>query len=138
MKIVINTCFGGFELSNKALKRLAELEGRECYFFKGGLGSTYTKTEENERNMFTTAFDIPNPNEVIGNDGGNLWAKHHIDNSRDDRTNPLLVQVVEELGDAASGQCADLKVVEVPDGVKWVLDEYDGVETIHEEHRSWS
>ena len=34
MKVVINTCFGGFGLSNKAIKRYLELEGKECYFYK--------------------------------------------------------------------------------------------------------
>jgi len=33
-KIVINTCFGGFSLSPKAIKRISELKGKECYFFK--------------------------------------------------------------------------------------------------------
>jgi len=32
-KIVINTCFGGFSLSPKAIKRISELKGKECYFF---------------------------------------------------------------------------------------------------------
>ena len=34
MKIVINVCFGGFSLSNKAIKRYLELKGEECYFYK--------------------------------------------------------------------------------------------------------
>ena len=33
MKIVINVCFGGFSLSNKAIKRYLELKGEECYFY---------------------------------------------------------------------------------------------------------
>ena len=31
MKIVINTCFGGFGLSDKAMYRLAELKGLTLY-----------------------------------------------------------------------------------------------------------
>jgi len=33
MKVAINACFGGFGLSPLAVKRLAELQGRECHFF---------------------------------------------------------------------------------------------------------
>lgn len=33
-KVVINKCFGGFSISKKAVKMLAEMEGRKCYFFK--------------------------------------------------------------------------------------------------------
>jgi hypothetical protein len=58
-------------------------------------------------------------------------------NKRDD---PKLVEAVEKLGSkAASGRFAYLMVVEIPDDVgnNWFIDEYDGSETIHENHRSW-
>lgn len=54
-----------------------------------------------------------------------------------DRDDPRLVQVVEELGKDASGRYASLKVIEIPADVKWHIHEYDGAETIHEDHRSW-
>ena len=57
----------------------------------------------------------------------------------EDRNNPLLVEVVETLGSKmASGRYASLKVVEIPDGIEWEIDEYDGAESIHEVHQSWS
>ena len=37
----------------------------------------------------------------------------------------------------ASGKFADLEVREIPDGVDWQIDEYDGNESIHEVHRTW-
>lgn len=54
------------------------------------------------------------------------------------RADPDLVAVVEELGEASWGRDAELKVVEIPDGVEWVVmsDEY-GVEWIAEKHRTW-
>ena len=53
------------------------------------------------------------------------------------RTAPELVQVVEELGKEAGDSFANLVVVEGPDDVDWVIEEYDGYETIEEVHRSW-
>ena len=54
-----------------------------------------------------------------------------------DRTDPLLVQVVEEMGAAANSFYADLEVVEVPDDVtNWRIDEYDGNEWVAE-GRTW-
>jgi hypothetical protein len=50
------------------------------------------------------------------------------------RTNQKLVAAVEKLGDAASGVLAKLEVVEIPDGVDWELENYDGIETVHEKH----
>lgn len=55
----------------------------------------------------------------------------------DCRTAPELVQVVEELGDKANGPYSKLEVVEIPDDVEWYIDDYDGIETIEEAHRSW-
>lgn len=54
------------------------------------------------------------------------------------RDDPNLVEVIEELGEKANGVCADLKIVEIPDDVKWVIDEYDGLEQVAEKHRIWS
>ncbi len=56
----------------------------------------------------------------------------------DDRTNPKLVECVEALGEKASGDFASLTVVEIPDDVEWFIDEYDGIESIHEKHRVWA
>lgn len=56
----------------------------------------------------------------------------------DMRTDPKLVAIVEKMGsEFCSGQHAKLKVVEIPDDVEWYIDNYDGLETIHEVHRSW-
>src|ERR1700751_4119803 len=76
MKVVINACFGGFSLSPRAVKRLAELNGRECYFFtyqrepldlEVRIPVTLEELEAgNDRLGMWTAYDVPNPDEVIG------------------------------------------------------------------------
>jgi len=53
------------------------------------------------------------------------------------RNDPCLVEVVEELGDLANGPFSELRVVEVPDDVKWIIEEYDGREWVAEQHRKW-
>ena len=55
----------------------------------------------------------------------------------DKRTDSLLVEVVEELGERASGEYAKLKVVELPEDVQWSIRERDGNEWIAENHRTW-
>jgi hypothetical protein len=54
-----------------------------------------------------------------------------------DRTDPILVRVVEELAGEASAEFSEIGVVEVPDDVKWTLQEYDGIEWVAEVHRTW-
>ena len=63
-----------------------------------------------------------------------------VDNPRSDieRDNPLLVQVVRDLGVKANGPFAELKIVDIPDDVAWHVDGYDGIEHIAEDHRTWS
>jgi hypothetical protein len=158
-KVVINGCFGGFSLSPEGVARLAELQGRSCYFFDkpllrggGGFSETYVPLtmDEAKNEFWAYAFDIPNPNEVlIQGDWKKLtaaerqaqndaYAAHVLDSRPAKRDDPLLVQVVEELGKKASGSCADLRVVEIPSGVEYVIEEYDGNEHIAEAHRTWS
>ena len=53
------------------------------------------------------------------------------------RKHNSLVVLVEEMGEAANGGFTKLKVVEIPDDVEYNIYDYDGMETIHEKHRSW-
>ena len=55
-----------------------------------------------------------------------------------DRDDPLLVEIVEKLGDDANDKYSKLRVVEIPDDVQWQIEEYDGWEHIAEKHRTLS
>jgi len=91
--IVINDCYGGFSLSERAILEYKKLAG-------------ITDNDFYDR-------EIP----------------------RDD---PYLVKIVRELGMSANGSCANLKIVEVPGDVDWMISEYDGAEWVAEVHRTWS
>ena len=54
------------------------------------------------------------------------------------RDDPILVEVVERLADAANTRYSKLKIVEIPDDVAWTIMEYDGAEWVAEAHRTWS
>lgn len=90
VKVVINTCWGGFGLSEEAL-RLYRQE--------------------------------------INNEEVEEW-----DIQRDD---PILVEVVEEMGEKANTNYSDLQIVEIPADVQYTIEEYDGAEHIAEVHRTW-
>jgi len=56
-----------------------------------------------------------------------------------ERTDPALVQVVEELGEAANGMSAALRIAELPAGTLYRIDEYDGSETVMtQDDYNWS
>jgi len=110
MKVVINACFGGFSISKKAAVFMAE---------NGCKQAEVELTESKGDNFY-----------------GYGYGKEYNDGC--DRTDPLLVLAVETLGQEASGMCAKLKVVEIPDGIEFEISEYDGYESVEEKHRSWS
>ena len=111
MKVVINKCYGGFSISKKALFRLREL------------GSVVAIKYINDFDEHEIELDMMDMFHVCWEDE---W-----------RTDPLLIQVVDELGREANGRCAKLKIVEIPDDIEWYIDDYDGLETVHEKHESW-
>jgi hypothetical protein len=67
-----------------------------------------------------------------------LNPKSHGYEYSDDRANPKLVKVVEKLGDLANGHAAHLKVIEIPNDVKWRITEHDGWESVYDIKRFWN
>lgn len=128
MKVVINKRHGGFSLSHAAVMRYAELAGMTLYFESSLVSDmvNYYKVPVEEFKQLVNSgasYSILNP--LMFSEGSIC---------RDD---PMLVQVVEELGDAANGRYSKLKVVEIPDDIEWIIDDYDGVEWVAERHRTW-
>ena len=91
-KVVINTFYGGFGLSEESL---------EDYRKRKNI------TED-------TLFDWEIPRDC-----------------------PVLVEMVEQGGTDVDGIYSELKVVDIPDGVNWYIEEYDGMEHVAERHRTW-
>jgi len=52
------------------------------------------------------------------------------------RDDSVLCKLVKEWGERAESE-PSLKVVKVPNGVKWQISKYDGRESIAEKHRTW-
>jgi hypothetical protein len=131
-KVVYNKCFGGFGLSEKALKRYAEIKGITLYpevdpkFLT--ITTWWTVPPEERTGIITGDWSLHSKEERISS---NARHKALTIYDRDiDREDPALVQVIEELGDEASGQCANLKIAEIQDGVLYRIDEYDGNESV--------
>ena len=138
-EIVINACYGGFSLSYEGVMLYAKLAGFKLYAF--------TNAMDKEGHLDFSHF--------VPYDGGTKeWMVHYskkplntdgtyVDNAyfsdrdipRDDKN---LITTVKQLGEKANGSCAKLKVIEIPAGVKWEIEEYDGNEHVSESHERWS
>jgi len=139
MKIVINSCYGGFGLSTKALCRLAELKGyKQTWVEKDKFGFSeivWVVPPGEERVNFDNFYELPTKERQRMNE---LYSQQIISGTTyEGRNDPLLIQVVEELGDKSNGGFANLSIVEIPDDVEWEISEYDGFEHIAEKHRTW-
>lgn len=108
MKIVINSCFGGFSISKKAAEYMAER----------GHDQATQELKEMVNKFYGYGYSEKYTNEYKRND-------------------PILIEAVEILGEATNGCCARLKIVEIPDDIEWEIEEYDGREHIAEKHRTW-
>ena len=136
MKLVVNRCFGGFGLSPLAQLEYLKLKGKECFFYIGGLREPYKKipieAAKNEPIVHVTTNDIgDNPTSEEMN------CEYYFCDRDIERNDADLVAVVEKLGDNANSQFAKLEIVEIPDGIDWEIDDYDGSETVAEKHRTW-
>jgi hypothetical protein len=113
--LVINTQHGGFGLSRGA--QIAYLERASI---------PYTTRPRDDRH----STDRYGPIIMVN---GKHWYDKDI--PRDDS---VLVTLVRELGYAANGEYARLKVVRIPADVAWQIEDYDGKEWISEQHRTWN
>ena len=53
------------------------------------------------------------------------------------REDPILIEVVEELGEKANGRYAQLEIVDIPDGMNYEINDYDGIETLRPNVPTW-
>ena len=101
--------------------------------FEGYFLNSYLKISQTDKECFL--FHDISENEFL-----DVW-KDYFDFDTDygelKRTDNDLISVIEDLGDEASGRYGSVKVIEIPDDIDWEIDDYDGIETIHEKHRVW-
>lgn len=140
MKIVINVCHGGFGLSDKAMRRYAEIKGIKLYPEKDKWGSyiTHYTVPEEQRGPKNLSERWQEMTQSEKEEAKKRWSSERLYDKEIARDDQVLVQVVEELGKEANGIFASLKVVNIPDDIKWEIDEYDGYEHVAEVHRTWS
>lgn len=140
-KVILNKCYGLFRVSPKGYSLYAEKIGKNLYYYRGNHDAENTLTYTKE-----------NLSEFIKNEPALLYFYSFVDHgekiihsSFDDkregclvldekhRLDPVLIEVIEELGDEASSHFSNLQIVEIPNDVieDYMIDDYDGFEMLH-------
>lgn len=134
-EVIINSCYGGFGLSPKAIKRYLELKGKECFVYLNNVKlETDEKIEKNKNRMFLEYY-TKDFGEIVAYDENIKEFRFSIyDLDREDKD---LIRVIKELGVKADGTFSKLKIIEIPEDIEYTIEEYDGIESIEEVHRSW-
>jgi hypothetical protein len=118
-KIAINKDYGGFNISDEAFEMLLTLKG-----------VVFTKTESTL--LGEKCYDFYNNSD--DNDTSDYLFKYDYIQNRADKD---LIKVIETLGTRANDRYSTIKIVEIPDNVDWHISEYDGLEHVAENHRTW-
>ena len=104
MKVLINSCYGGFGYSAKAISMYLDAKAVK---YTGEIVDCYSTVTLEDGRKFSS-YDI-------------------------DRDDPTIIRIFEEIGsEECSGDHSNLTCVEIPDGCKdfYEISEYDGYESI--------
>ena len=138
MKIVINTDYGGFGLSYRAMMEYAKRKGFKLY--------AYVSAKDSKGKFFIDKY--------IPYRGGKRFCIHYSKNPLTKtgkrakkghfcdydikRNDPDLIYIVQKMKKKANGEHATLKIVTIPDNINFHIEEHNGIELIAEDHRTWS
>ena len=135
-KVILNKCFGGFGLSKEAYELYAKKKGISVFHYtqENLKKEIYTYATDDNRTFdfyFTKDFG---DNVYISDEDFKEYFLNLDEKFREDKT---LIEVVEELGEKANTFYSNLKIVEIPDDLDYVIDNYDGIETLHQKVKEW-
>jgi len=134
MKIAISTGLS-FGLSDAAIRLLAKKKGVTLYPESQDYGYFEYWTVPEDK-----WFSLPDEPTDQQWDEYTAYRKANTFDYSVPRNDKDLIEVIEELGSkVASAEYAELHIVEIPDGVDWVIEANDefGNEWVAERHRSW-
>lgn len=133
-KVVYNAKYGGFGLSKEAVQRYWDIKGQQVWIetphaFNNSLWDFTVWLIPPEERMKAKSkeeiYAMSIDERIAYNQAysSQIWYDRNVD-----RHDPALVQVVEELGEKASGRYSKLRIAEVSGAYR--ITEYDGYECV--------
>lgn len=130
-KVILNKCYGEFGVSDKVYEEYAKAKGFNLFRYEKKDIDKFVITDN--KNLFLVHYSKI----YLGKQCKNIPNEAFLyldDRYREDKT---LIDIVEKLGEEANGIWSKLVVVEIPDDLDYVIDNYDGIETLHQKVQEW-
>lgn len=140
--IILNKSYGGFDVSIEGYKLYAQKRGLKLYYYRhvgeeedAFIYKRYPVEELQEKDLHPIFYFYSTK------DLGEYTSERPIDPTilldldEGHREDPVLVEVVRELGQSANTYLSNLQIVDVPISFannNYTVDSYDGIETLHE------
>jgi len=132
-KVVINRSYTPFRLSEAAMRRYAELKGIPIYVEDGLFPDYWVVSEENRIGYLDDISDLKKATILERARSNRIKREGTITDTDFDRTDPFLVQTIEELGDTAHADGGKIRIMEVDKGTIYRINDYnEGFEDIIE------
>lgn len=149
MTIAISRSFGGYQLSLACILQWCVLMAQPIYVYRPMVkadgtidweGRNYVLDMCNRARVPTHHLLFTTERVGLGSivDYEQLYPKAVDINEIIPRTSPTLHGCIRLLGEDAAAEHCTLKLVDIPDDVKYTIENYDGRESVHEDHRIWS
>jgi hypothetical protein len=129
-KIVYNDCPGGFGLSYRGVMRYAEIKGMKLCAFTDKRDDHGIIQLCEAKIRVTAPEEASNVSSIYYYTSEDASDHNYFNVNGIDRTDPALVQVVEELGSAADGTYSELRIAELPSRALYRIDRDDGREFV--------
>jgi len=135
MEIAVNKCYGGFKLSEEAILELIKMnsdlvkKSKLSEWEKDGLDFS------SRLELFKDGFRKHRFYHLLEKDG-EIYSYDRAYNYKN-RTHQDLIKVIKKLKNKVNTSVSKIEIIQIPDDVDWEIDKYDGIESIHEKHRSW-
>lgn len=131
MKIILNKDYGGFDVSKLGYELYAKKKGLKLYcYFSERINRHWLYKKSNGIDSILNQYftkDFGDDARISDED----FQKYNLYLDSKYRTDETLIEVIEQLGQKSSGKFGNLKIVEIPDNSYYVIDKYDGYETIY-------
>lgn len=137
MEILLNKDYGGYGLSLEAKIKILQRKGIEFFLYEYDEGANKSIDYKNALEKYKNEiYDLPRiTTKYFGKEWDSIEeAFENMDKTYrlfEDRLDKDIIAVVKELKEKANSRLSKICIIEMPDNYHYVINNYDGIETVY-------